>query len=183
MKIVVSGTHASGKSTLIADFALRHPEFTVLGELFDLVEDAGDVPSSALFAAQLRLSADRLLDESDDGHVIAERGPLDFLAYLVARAELADADLDVAFLEQANTRTAAALQTVDVLVVLPLTPNDGIHVGADEDLELRTAMNAVLLDLVDDPDFIGDHVTVAEITGDPSDRLAALEALVASQQR
>lgn len=68
-------------------------------------------------------------------------------------------------------------------MVLPLTPNDGIHVGADEDLELRTAMNAVLLDLVDDPDFIGDHVTVAEITGDPSDRLAALEALVASQQR
>jgi hypothetical protein len=51
VKIVVSGTHASGKSTLIADFALRHPEFTVLGELFDLVEDAGDVPSSALFAA------------------------------------------------------------------------------------------------------------------------------------
>lgn len=183
MKIVVSGTHASGKSTLIADFALRHPEFTVLGELFDLVEDAGDAPSGAMFAAQLRLSADRLLDESDDGHVIAERGPLDFLAYLVAGAELADADLDVAFLEQANTRTAAALQTVDVLVILPLTPSDAIHVGADEDLELRTAMNAVLLELIDDPDLIGDHVTVAEITGDPSDRLAALEALVASQQR
>ena len=30
MRIVVSGTHASGKSTLISDFALRHPEFTVL---------------------------------------------------------------------------------------------------------------------------------------------------------
>ncbi|WP_285039477.1 AAA family ATPase [Plantibacter sp. lyk4-40-MEA-4] len=183
MKIVVSGTHASGKSTLIADFALRHPEFTVLGEVFDLVEDAGDVPSSAMFAAQLRLSADRLLDESNDGDVIAERGPLDFLAYLLASAELSGTDLDTGFLERANTRAAAALQTVDVLVVLPLTPNDGIHVGADEDLELRTAMNAVLLDLVDDPDLIADHVTVAEIIGDPSDRLATLEALVASQQR
>jgi hypothetical protein len=50
-------------------------------------------------------------------------------------------------------------------------------VGADEQLELRLAMNDLLLELVDDPDVVGERVTVAEITGDPATRLAALEAL------
>lgn len=33
MRIVVSGTHASGKSTLVSDFAVRHPDFVVLPDL------------------------------------------------------------------------------------------------------------------------------------------------------
>ena len=40
MRIVVSGTHASGKSTLISDFALRHPEFVVLPDPFEALDDA-----------------------------------------------------------------------------------------------------------------------------------------------
>ncbi|WPO88014.1 hypothetical protein SCB71_07215 [Herbiconiux sp. KACC 21604] len=38
-------------------------------------------------------------------------------------------------------------------------------------------MNDTLLDLLDDPDLVGDHLVVAEITGDPDARLAALERL------
>lgn len=85
VRIVVSGTHASGKSTLISDFASRHPEFTVLPDPFELV-DEDDAVGAALFAAQLRIAADRLTDEPGRTHVIAERGPLDFLAYLLALA-------------------------------------------------------------------------------------------------
>jgi len=64
---------------------------------------------------------------------------------------------------------------VDVLAVLPLTANDPIAVGADEQPELRLAMNDLLLELIDDPDVVGDRVRVVEITGDPAARLAALE--------
>ncbi|MEZ3161503.1 AAA family ATPase [Microbacterium sp. BWT-B31] len=177
MRIVVSGTHASGKSTLISDFALRHPEFTVLPDPFELVDEAADTPDAALFAAQLRLSADRLAGQSHGEHVIAERGPLDFLAYLLALAELTGHALDDRFVEQATARTVAALSGVDLLVVLPLTASDPIHVGADEHLALRDAMNDILLELVDDGDLVGEHLAVAEITGDPAARLATLEAL------
>lgn len=38
-------------------------------------------------------------------------------------------------------------------------------------------MNDALLDLVDEPDLVGD-VRVVEITGDPAGRLAQLEAAV-----
>ncbi len=36
-------------------------------------------------------------------------------------------------------------------------------------------MNDLLLELIDDPDVVGDRVRVVEITGDPAARLAALE--------
>ena len=36
MRIVISGTHASGKSTLIADFASRRPEFEVFPDPYEL---------------------------------------------------------------------------------------------------------------------------------------------------
>lgn len=176
MRIVVSGTHASGKSTLISDFALRHPEFVVLPDPFDLL-DEGDAPSAALFARQLRLGADRLTADAPDD-LIAERGPLDFLAYLHALSELGGAALDVDLLEHARARTSAALATVDLLIVLPLTSRDAIHVGSDEHLDLRDAMNEELLELLDDPDLLGDRLEVAELTGAPQERLAALEALV-----
>ncbi|MGP3536009.1 AAA family ATPase [Microbacterium sp. RD1] len=179
MRIVVSGTHASGKSTLISDFSLRHPEFTVLPDPFELVDETIDAPGAALFASQLRIAAGRLSNEAPDGDLIAERGPLDFLAYLLARAELTGVSLDSEFLQRASALTTAALTTVDVLILLPLAPSDAIDVGDDEHPELRAAMNDVLLELADDPSLVGDHLTIAEITGRPAARLAALEAVLA----
>ncbi len=178
MRIVVSGTHASGKSTLISDFALRHPDFTVLSDSFDLVDEAWDQPSAAVFAAQLRVTAQRLDPDEVAGNVIAERGPLDFLAYLLALDEVAGASSSPALLERSAIVTAEALGHVDLLVVLPLNSADAIEVGDDEDPELRSAMNDVLMDLVDDPDLVGSRLKVVEVVGSPSDRLRQLEALV-----
>jgi len=177
VRIVVSGTHASGKSTLISDFALRHPQFTVLPDPFELLDESGDVPSAGVFASQLRVTADRLTKETHGGDLIAERGPLDFLAYLLALADLTGRPLDDGLLERATARTTEALRTVDVLVVLPLTARDPIHVSADEHLDLRAAMNDILLELLDDPDIIGEEIRVVEVTGTPGERLAAVEAL------
>lgn len=177
MRIVVSATHASGKSTLISDFVLRHPEFTALPDPFELV-DEDDALGARLFASQLRIAAVRLTSEPGSTNVIAERGPLDFLAYLIALADLDGTELDEQFRERAMAHTAEALRTVDLLVVLPLTARDPIHVGADEHPRLRAAMNDVLLELVDDPDLIDDNLTVAELTGTPLERVIKLETLV-----
>jgi len=173
MLIVVSGTHASGKSTLISDFALRHPDFTVLPDPFELIDESWDGPAAGMFAAQLRVSAHRL--QPKGANVIAERGPLDFLAYLVALEELG-APSSPGLLERSAAITADALRHVDLLVVLPLEAEDPIEVSADEHLELRSAMNDALLDLVEDADLIGPRTTVAEIVGEPDERLARLES-------
>jgi predicted ATPase len=87
VRIVVSGTHASGKSTLIADFARRHPEYAVFADPFELIDESDDRPAAAMFASVA--TRGRPADRSRSGEkIIAERGPLDFLAYLLALDEL-----------------------------------------------------------------------------------------------
>lgn len=179
MRIVVSGTHASGKSTLISDFVLRHPHFTVLPDPFELIDEAWDAPGVAMFARQLRISADRLARGDSTSNVIAERGPLDFLAYLLALDDRTVSGVSREMLDRSRAMTADALRAVDVLVVLPLSTSHPIDVGAEEFPDLRIAMNDELLDLIYDTDLIGAHVHVAEITGDREHRVAQLESLLA----
>ena len=126
MRIVVSGTHGSGKSTLISDFARRHPEYTVLPDPFELIDESWDLPGVEMFTAQLRLSADRLLAHEGGENVIAERGPIDFLAYLLAAAELAGGQLPPTLQSRAIAMTASALDDVDLLVVLPIMALAGL---------------------------------------------------------
>ena len=176
MRIVVSGTHASGKSTLISDFAVRHPRYAVLPDPFDLLDESWDAPGAASFTAQLRVAADRLLAEELGDDVVAERGPLDFLAYLVALDDLDSGSVSRELLARAAVLTAEALRTVDLLVVLPLDDRHPLVRDFDEHADLRDAMNSALLDLVDDPDLVGE-LRVVELAGDRGERLAALEAL------
>lgn len=179
MRIVVSGTHASGKSTLVSDFALRHPAFTVLPDPFTLLNESWDTPSAASFAAQLKISAVRLAPDEATGDCIAERGPIDFLAYLSALDDMAGDVISRELWERATAVTREALAHVDLLVVLPLTSEDEVFPDPDEHLALREAMNDALLELADDPDVVGENTQVVEITGDRDNRLVTLEAAVA----
>jgi predicted ATPase len=178
LRVVVSGTHASGKSTLIADFAERHPEFAVLPDPFESLDENLDAVSPALFAAQLRVAAQRLSPGESPEPLVAERGPIDFLAYLDALDELGVAAIAREVRDRAVAMTRDALEHVDLLVVLPLDEAHPIAVGADEDPALRDAMDEALRDLVDDPDVVGDRLVVIEITGDRAQRLAAMEHAV-----
>jgi hypothetical protein len=147
MRIVVSGTHASGKSTLIADFLAHHPSYRLLGDPFDDV-DADDASGPASFAAQLRLTAMRLAETAHERDVISERGPLDFLAYLTALDALGRDDGRL--LPRAHEIVAKSLRHVDLLVLVPLDARAPIRVPDDEDPALREAMDEALLDIADE---------------------------------
>jgi predicted ATPase len=177
MRIAVSGTHGSGKSTLVQDFAAAHPGYTYLPEPYELLADTiGEQPDAADFYRQLELSAETLRAFPPGARVIADRSPLDFLAYLLA---LPDLGRSRAFphLDAAIDLAAAAMAHLDLLVVLPL--DDTIEIPEDEDLDLREAMNDRLLDLIatDEYDLLG-TVRVIEAAGSPRQRLAALERAI-----
>ncbi|MGW9159356.1 AAA family ATPase [Microbacterium sp. NPDC055665] len=175
MRIVVSGTHASGKSTLISDFHAVHPEYRTLGDPFedlDLEEPAGE----AGFAAQLRISTVRLQESSADDDVIAERGPLDFLAYLIALERLGRSD--GALLARASRIVEESAESIDLIVVVPLDGERPIHVPDDEDPELREAMDQALQEIADDLEH-DDVVRVITVGGDAASRLRAVLAAVA----
>lgn len=179
MRVVVSGTHASGKSTLVGDLAdaLGWPQ---LPDPFELVDEGGHPAGVGSFVAQLEVAAARLVDLPPGCRVVAERGPVDLLAYLEALADLGRRSVDADLMRSLCSSTAAAMAHVDLLVVLPLDPRAGIHVPDDEDPDLRDAMDARLLDLVDDPELVPPTTCVVEVTGPPAVRraraLAALQA-------
>lgn len=177
MKIVVSGTHSSGKSTLISDFLINHPRFAGLPDPFELLDASPDVAGPKMFAAQLRIAADRLVDLPSDAKIIAERGPLDFLAYLEACADLSGARFDQRSYDVLVELTREAMAHIDFLVVLPLT---NTFVPEEEDRELREAMHAALFDLIDDPGLVGNTTKIVEIDGSPSERLSSLEEILAT---
>ncbi|WP_392542059.1 AAA family ATPase [Oryzobacter telluris] len=176
MRIVVSGTHAVGKSTLVSDFALAHPTYVVLPDPFELVDEE-DAASAWSFVAQLHVAAERLTEWGPGSDVVAERGPLDLLAYLRALDDLGRGSVAPGLLATLEAGSAEAMGHVDLLVVLPLDPAAGIWVPDDEDPELREAMDAALLDLVEDPDLVG-AARVLELTGPPEARLARLTRAV-----
>lgn len=171
MRIVVSGTHASGKSTLISDFHASRPEYRVLPDPFDDL-DLDDPSGERSFAVQLRATAVRLQESAGTSAVISERGPLDFLAYLTALERLGRSD--GALLPRATQIVEASMAAVDLIAVVPLEDDRMIHVTDDEDPALRSAMDEALLDLVDDLERGRLAPRVITITGCPEARLRLL---------
>jgi len=167
MRIVVSGTHSSGKSTLISDFASVRPHYVRFDDPHESVGDA-DSAGVGSFVAQFRLACSRLLAEPATS-VIAERGPLDFLAYLMAFDALGRGDTS-ALVQSGLAVARSAMDTVDLLVVLPPETSD---VPPDEDRPLRMGMTDALLELVDDADLTG-SARVVELAGSPERRLSEL---------
>lgn len=174
MRIVVSGTHASGKSTLISDFRAVCGGYALLSDPYDDIDDLVAPGSASSFLAQFAVSAQRMRDWAPEEAVIAERCPLDFLAYLRALDALGRASLPHEAEEKLVGATARAMRAVDLLVVLPLEAEDRILVPADEDPVLRSAMDDQLRECLDDPDLVGQTVSVREIVGNRAQRLAAL---------
>lgn len=172
MRIVVSGTHGSGKSTLIADFVARHAEYLALGDPFEYL-DLDDPSGEASFAAQLRLTASRVRETAGEPAVISERGPLDFVAYLTALEQLGRSDGEL--IARATTIADASLTDVDLVVILPLDGHHPIRVPVDEDPALREAMDAALLDLADEREDSG-GTRFLTLGGDPASRLRDLLA-------
>jgi hypothetical protein len=176
MRIVVSGTHASGKSTLISDFRQVRPRYVLLGDPYDELESESDDPAGeASFAAQLHLSARRLRDTVGQRDVVAERGPLDFVAYLMA-LEVLGRSTGVP-LPRAREIAARSLAHVELVVLVPLDERHPIRVPADEDPALRHSMNDALFELADD--LAQDSPTpFLSLGGDPAMRLASLLSAV-----
>lgn len=168
----MSGTHASGTSTLISDFHAAHSEYAVLGDPFDDIESEAPA-GAASFVAQLRVTISRLRESAHLNAVISERGPIDFLAYLTALEMLGRGD--GALLSRVQELVESSMADVDLIAVVPLDARHPIDVPDDEDPELREAMERALLDVLDDLERAGDAPPIVTLTGSPGKRLTQLE--------
>jgi predicted ATPase len=167
MRIAVSGTHFSGKSTLVEELSRLLPNYLTVEEPYHLLVDEGhelsDPPSIEDFELQLKRSIEIL--EEDEPDVLFDRCPADLLAYLLTHEES-----DAFDLERWLPRVQAAVETLDLIVFLPVERRDRIPLPTSEDAEFRMLVDEKLREILLESSF-GFDVDVLEVTGPLDERV------------
>lgn len=176
MRVGISGTHGTGKTTLAEALCAHLPGHVLAEEPYYLLEEEGHefgFPPSlgdyrALVARSARTMASPRLPAG--ARVIFDRTPLDYLAYMAAIG----ADLSA---EASAATLRPAFRTLDLLVITLITPETERVLPAAEMAGLRLAMNDALLELVyDDPLDAWSDIPVLELSGPLDTRLDAVLA-------
>ena len=174
MRIGISGTHGTGKTTLAEALCTHLPGHITADEPYYLLEEEGyefgfpPTPDDyrAMFARSLR----RLTEPSPLPGIVFDRTPLDYLAYLAATGADAAREADTPALKP-------ALASLDLLVITVITPETERLLPAPELPELREAMDEALLELVyADPLDAWADLLVLELDGPLDARLPAVLA-------
>jgi hypothetical protein len=178
MRIAVTGTHGSGKTTLIEDFLDGHRHYEHVQEPYWELAQPGmpfaDGPSPDDLAEQLEQSTRLILASAGEANVIFDRCPLDFIAYLEVVSE-EEEGADWTPPGKLLAKIEAALATLDLIVLLPLANPDEIAIEIEYP-ELRLAVDE-RLKLILREDVLGlieNGPRVIEISGPRSTRLAQL---------
>ena len=134
MRIAISGTHFSGKSTLVEALSEVLPHYTTVEEPYYLLAEEGyefaELPSLEDFEHTLERSIENL-DESVQ-NVIFDRCPADILGYLLTHADAEAFDL-----EEWLPRVKIALRKLDLIVFLPIEKPDRIVLPLSQDAAYR----------------------------------------------
>ena len=116
MRIAISGSHRTGKSTLLAELSAALPKYMVVEEPYEILAEDGyefrDPPSLEDFEAQLEHSLASLEEAGRD--VLFDRCPVDFLAYISLHEDAGAFDFDSWL-----PRVRAATQSLDLIVLVP----------------------------------------------------------------
>ena len=161
MRIAISGTHFSGKSTLISALLKQLPNYTSVEEPYVLLEEQGYEFSNPLsmddFEQQFDCSIQSI--EESRNNTLFDRCPLDSLAYSLSLDEPIDTKDWIQKMEN-------AIQLLDLIVFIPIENRDRIHVPASEDLELRKNVDVRLHDmLLNDSLGILKNIEILEVAG------------------
>jgi predicted ATPase len=167
MRIAISGTHRSGKSTLVEELSGELPEYSTVEEPYYLLAEEGyefaEMPSIEDFELQLERSIACL--EENDPNVLFDRCPADLLGYLLTHSDAEAFDL-----KRWLPRVRKAMETLDLVIFLPLEERDRIALSSSEDPELRMLVDEKLREIfLEDP--FGFDVAVLQVTGSPRERV------------
>jgi hypothetical protein len=175
MRVGISGTHGTGKTTLAEGLCARLPGHVVADEPYYLLEEEGYEfgfpPSAEDYRALLVCSARIMTSPRFKAGVIFDRTPLDYLAYLAATGTDPSAEATAAEVLR------PAFAGLDLLVITPVTAETEQALPPAEMPVLRSRTNDALLDLVyDDPLEVWGGVPILELTGPLDGRANAVLA-------
>lgn len=177
----MSGSHGTGKSTLIAAFLERRPDYVHEPEAFETIGDDVDLTESGGVTAEgLRALLDYTVS-AVEGHtdhpcVVFERSPVDYLAYARAARESWPPGEADDFLSTCIPIVRSAIRHLDLIAYVPVSALLRLRDDADPRTRRRVdrCLKSALLD--DEYDlFEGrDRPVILELPADPEARLSDL---------
>jgi predicted ATPase len=174
MRIAISGTHFSGKSTLVEALSEALPQYTIVEEPYHLLQEEGyefaELPSIEDFELQLERSIESM--EESAANVIFDRCPADILGYLLSHADAEAFDL-----KEWLPRVQSAMRKLDLIVFLPLEEPDRIVLPLSQDAAYRLCVDEKLKEIILENLFDFD-VDVLEVTGSPKMRVEQVLAQI-----
>jgi predicted ATPase len=175
MRIAISGTHFSGKSTLVEALSEALPQYMTVDEPYRLLQEEGyeffaELPSIEDFELQLERSIESLDEKAPN--IIFDRCPADILGYLLSHP-----DVELFDLEEWLPRVQTAIGNLDLLVFLPIEVPDRIVLPLSQDAAYRQLVDEKLKEiiLVNSFDF---KVDVLEVTGSVKTRVERILARI-----
>jgi predicted ATPase len=155
VRIAVSGSHGTGKSTLIAAFLERRPHyhhepeaFETLADDVDLTPDEGPTADGLQVLLEHTISA--MAAYSPGARVVFERSPVDYLAYAAA-ARSWPRGASARFLTSAKPLVRRSLRHLDLVVLLPVSKD--LPARGDEDPRFRRRVDEALRRALVDDDY------------------------------
>jgi hypothetical protein len=179
MRIVVSGSHGTGKTTLVADLAARLKGYVAIEEPYYALEAEGHAfgspPGIDDFEMLIERATTSIADHTDP-NAIFDRGPIDYLAYLAVVSH------DVTNVMHVGLPAVLdALASIDLFLFVPIEEPDRM---ADVDIEARGLRRRVdaLLRSVFLEDAWGLNLPVLRVAGAPAERTIQVAAWLDSAQ-
>ena len=181
MRIAVTGTHGSGKTTLVDDFIAAYPGYEHEQEPYWALAQQGtpfaDGATSADLEEQLEQSCTMILASVASPDIVYDRCPLDFIAYLEVVA--AQEGFEWTPSGKLLGRIEKALASLGLVVFLPLSRPDEIDV-AIELPRLRSKVDTRLKAIIRDDELglLEGGPAILELRGTRAERLARLGKVV-----
>jgi hypothetical protein len=158
MRIAVSGSHSTGKSTLIAAFLDRCPEYRHEPEAFEMLGDdvelteAGE-PAPEGLQALLQYTLSSTLGHAAGTCVVFERSPVDYLAYAAASRSRAWRGRLPGFLAAHVPRVRAAIEHLDLIAYLPISESGPVRARPGENARFRRRVDERLRQALLDDEY------------------------------
>ena len=167
MRIAISGTHFSGKSTLVEGLSEALPRYTTVEEPYYLLQEEGyefaELPAIEDFELQLERSIENL--DALESNVIFDRCPADILGYLLVHT-----DVDAFDLSTWLPRVQTAIKQLDLIVFLPIEEPDRIVLPLSQDAAYRQRVDEKLQEIIMENIF-DFEIDVLEVSGNPQTRV------------
>lgn len=168
MKIAVSGSHRTGKTTLVEALQGHLPKYNIIDEPYYLLEEEGyefaKLPGLEDFEMQLKKSVE-CISENEEKDLIFDRCPLDFLAYLLTFPEPGRSGYS-----HGLSMVKSGMKSLDLLVFVPIEYPDRIRERELNYPVLRKQVDSMLRDLIFENEWNESGTEILEVSGTTQER-------------